>query len=173
MKKILLLSLLTCLQVKAQESILQNSNTKEVVIEDNTYDLDVDLNEKTVLCLKGDYTAPSFKIAIPGINNITYLDHTSPGAPGPCINAGYCREKEGDAFAWGALVDFRFPIFHDLNKPIENVQIRVIRKEVLILTENKRCLRYYVEAVSSTIRGTLFQHEASIPLASGPAEMCN
>lgn len=170
MTKIVLLSLFVGFQAQAQEFIAPDA--KEVVIGDDTYERTVDLNDETVICLQGDYSATSFKIAVPAIDDITYLDHTSPGAPGPCINAGFCRKTEDAQFSFGSTTDFRFPLFHDVSKPKEAVQIRVIRKEVSQVYGGK-CHRYYMEHISATIRGTLFQHVASMPLSSGAAEMCD
>ena len=169
MKAVLFLSLLLSTQVHAQAvgGGLQTPD-KEIIISDRTHRLEVALNTATVLCLTGDYGAHSFKIAVPEINDITYLDHTSPGAPGPCINAGFCKNKEQP---WGASKDERFPIFHDVQKPTEMVDIRVIRKELLQIAEG-RCLRTYMEQISSTIRGTLFQHYAHMPLAETKLEDC-
>ncbi len=163
MKLFILISFIFSIQKAKAES-------KDVLIDDQTYTVDVALNKNTVLCLQGDYGANSFKIAVPQIDDLTFLDHTSPGAPGPCINAGFCKTK--DLPFMGATTDDRFPIFHDLLNPIEMAQVRVIRKEVLTPTTDGRCLRTYVEHISSTIRGTLFQHEAHLPLAELKIENC-
>ncbi len=141
---------------------------KVIIVGDQTYTVDVALNPQTVLCLTGDYGANSFKIAVPQIDDLTFLDHTSPGAPGPCINAGLCKTKDKP---WGSTTDDRFSIFHDLHKPEETAKIRVVRKEVLHLSGG-RCVRNYMEHVSSTIRGVVFQHVASLPLAETSIENC-
>jgi hypothetical protein len=167
MKAFLFLSLM--MTTHAQAQIFDPGPTgKEVILSDQTYTMTVALNPRTVLCLEGDYGARSFKIAVPEIDDVTFLDHTSPGAPGPCINAGFCKNKD---VAWGAETDERFPIFHDLTKPTEVAEIRVIRKEVLSLTATS-CLRTYVEHISSTIRGTEFRHMATLPLSEGPLSDC-
>ncbi len=169
--KAILLSLILSTQVQAQfDEIPPFLVFKEVIIADETYTVDIQLNPQTVLCLVGDYGANSFKIAVPQIADFTYLDHTSPGAPGPCINAGFCKSK--DQPDWGATSDDRFAIFHDLTKPMEVAQIRVVRKEIL-RREGTVCIRNYVEHLSSTIRGTVFQHVASMPLSEAKPEDCN
>ncbi len=167
MKAFILVSLILSTHAEAE---LLPSPFKEVIIADQSYAVEVELNRQTVLCLVGDYGANSFKITVPQIEDFTYLDHTSPGAPGPCINAGFCKSKEQPH--WGATTDDRFAIFHDLTKPTEVAQIRVVRKETFH-REGTACLRTYVEHLSSTIRGTVFQHAASMPLSEAKPEDCN
>lgn len=144
-----------------------SAQEKETIISDTLHDMEVELNPQTVLCLIGDYGATSFKIAVQEINDITYLDHTSPGAPGPCINAGYCQDSNGLL----TEKDFRFPIFHDISKPKEKIQIRLVRKEVNQVM-GTQCVRRYIEELSSTIRGTQFFHLASLPLATLNSNQC-
>lgn len=156
-------------------SLLLNTTitlAKEIVISDETTKLVVPLNEKTVQCLIGDYGASSFKIVVPQIKELTYLDHTSRGAPGPCINAGPCMVKSDGTFFPGGEFDNRFPIFHDALKPTEEIQLRVIKKEK---SENNQgqCIREYIEIVTSTIRGVEFSHERLMPLATLPATECD
>lgn len=160
--KLVVLSLIT------QFALVHTAQAKETIltISDQVVDLTVELNPKTVLCLIGDYSASSFKIAIPAIKHYTRLDHTSRGAPGPCINAGRCNGK------WGRT-DSRLSEFHDVNKPTEDIKLRVIAEEVITFVSANQCVRVYRERLSSIIRGVPFYHEASLQLADVSLETCN
>jgi hypothetical protein len=147
------------------------ATASETVISDTTTEIELDLNTETVQCLVGDYGANSLKIVVPQIKHLAYLDHTSRGAPGPCINAGFCKSSP-DSTRLGQTTDYRLPALHDVNKPTEIVQLRVVKKEVADIS-NGRCVRGYKEEVSATVRGTQFYHQAQIPLASLPLDQCN
>jgi len=147
------------------------ANAKETVISDRTSEIELDLNTETVQCLVGDYGANSLKIVVPQIKHLAYLDHTSRGAPGPCINAGICQSTPGGQ-RLGETTDYRLPLFHEASKPTETVQLRVVKSEVAEVS-NSQCVRGYREVVTTTVRGVSFSHAAQIPLASLPLDQCN
>jgi len=147
------------------------ANAKETLISDRTTEIKLDLNTETVQCLVGDYGASSLKIVVPQIKHLAYLDHTSRGAPGPCINAGVCQSTP-DAQGLSQTTDYRLPLFHDSSKPTETVQLRVVKSEVAEIS-NSQCVRGYKEVVTATVRGVSFYHAARIPLASLPLDQCN
>lgn len=158
---------LTVLSLITQLLLIQIAEAKDftITIRDRVEEFAVELNPKTVLCLVGDYSASSLKIAIPQIKHYTRLDHTSRGAPGPCINAGRCNGKFG-------TTDSRLPLFHDVNKPEEEIKLRVIHEEFVSMNPDLSCTRVYRERLSSIIRGVPFYHEASLRLADGTPEVC-
>lgn len=131
------------------------------VISDYTYDLAIDLNDKTVQCLIGDYGASSLKVVIPDLKELTNLDHTSRGAAGPCVTAGFCNQMH--VFP---PTDTRLSSLITPSKPSENIKLRVVMSEVFFADiQGKRCGHFYREEVSTIIRGIPFNHVREIALA--------
>ncbi len=154
-------------------SISINVQAKEIVIDDTVHEIEVQLSEDTVQCLVGDYGASSFKIVIPDIHYLARLDHTSKGSSGPCINAGYCSTQSNNSsgiFRPGDK-DYRFSLFHNTAKPTEIVNLRVVKKEEMVISNNI-CTRNYSETITAKIRGTDFKHFASVALAPLSVKAC-
>lgn len=149
-----------------------NANADELIVDDSIYDVNIALNEETVQCLVGDYSASSLKIVVPDIIFYANLDHTSAGAPGPCITAGFCKaSKDESDFTFPSATDYRLPIFQDILKPTEKIKMRVLKKEEMSISKNG-CRRLYSETISAVVRGVVFSHYASMPLAEISKEKC-
>ncbi len=146
---------------------LQISQAKEVVISDETYDVNIAMNPSTVKCLIGDYSASSLKIIIPDLKWMTSLDHTSGDSGGPCVTAGFCNGPIG------AGVDTRLPLLTDVTKPFEDIKVRVLKTEVWTAHPgSNRCNHIYVEKVTTTIRGIDFAHTRQIGLSEVELKNC-
>lgn len=146
-----------------------NNLTKTLVISQLDHSILVDLNAKTAQCLVGDYGSSHLKIVVPQLKKIARLDHTSRGAPGPCITAGACDSRN----QIGLPTDSRLPILIDLKNPQETITVNVLMQEVYILNPlQKSCERIYQEIVTSKVRGIDFKHQASMPLASMSYDVC-
>jgi hypothetical protein len=139
-----------------------NAQAKDILISDQTYNLEVKLDKNSVKCLVGDYGASSLKIVVPEIRYFANLDHTSEGSGGPCINAGRCNQGNKDS---------RFSILHDLARPTEQIKLRVLKTENYEIIDDA-CQRSYHEKISSNVRGTDFIHFASAELATLDKKFC-
>ena len=73
-------------------SYAQNFESNEVILHEKHQTLTVALNPSTVLCSRADYSVPMLKVLLPGLEDITLLDHQNRGAGAPCVTTGeICR----------------------------------------------------------------------------------
>lgn len=146
---------------------LHITQAKEVVISDETYDINIAMNPATVKCLIGDYSASSLKVVIPDLKWMTSLDHTSGDSGGPCVTAGWCNGN------FGSMTDTRLPLLTDETKPFEDIKVRVLKTEVwTAYPESNRCNHVYVEKVTTTIRGIDFAHTRQLGLSEVELKNC-
>lgn len=129
------------------------------VIRDLTAPVSIDLNATTVKCSAADYSAPMLKVLVPGLAELTVLNHRNTREGAPCIAAGRCG---------GALGP------QDILKAGEGtveVPMRVTLKKVLTL-DGEVCHVTLVETVRATVRGVPFFHERRQPVADRAAADC-
>lgn len=128
------------------------------VVSDRTTDVEVDLNAKTVKCSAADYSGPMLKVLVPGLADLTLLNHRNTREGAPCIAAGRCGAvgpqdilKSGDG--------------------VESIPVRVVLKKVLSL-DGEVCHVTLVETVTTKIRGIAFFHERMQEVADRAAADC-
>ena len=129
------------------------------VMSDKTTDVGVELDAKTVKCSAADYSGPMLKVRVPGLADLTVLNHRNTRECAPCIAAGRCSATLGpkDILKSG--------------EGSETVPVRVVLKKVLSL-EGDVCHVTLVETVTTAIRGVPFFHERLQDVADRPAADC-
>lgn len=129
------------------------------VVSDRTTTVSTPINDKTVKCSAADYSGPMLKVLVPGLADLTVLNHRNTREGAPCVAAGRCGAQLGpqSILKSGAGVD--------------DVKIRVIlRKETAI--EGQVCRVSLIETVATTIRGVEFHHERVQEVAERTAADC-
>lgn len=129
------------------------------VVSDRTTDVNVDLNAKTVKCSAADYSMPMLKVLIPGLADLTVLNHRNTREGAPCVAAGRCGEELGPDSILKS------------GEGVENVPVRVVLKKV-VAVEGQVCHVTLVETVTTTIRGLSFFHERRQGVADRTAADC-
>lgn len=120
-----------------------------------THQLEVALNENTVLCSRADYAGEFLKVLIPQLADITLLDHQNSGAGAPCLGAGTCRSR------WSPTGPLPSDIINP-EKPTEkiNITVKVFRQTYKTVDQSGKegCEVQIVEELKSNIRGINFYH---------------
>ncbi|MCO4794867.1 MAG: hypothetical protein KC493_14200 [Bacteriovoracaceae bacterium] len=149
MKHLILLALLFTQTALGQDRF----ETKEKLITTNLAQVEIELNEQTVLCSAADYGASFLKVLIPALADLTIMDHQNTGAGAPCVAAGMCEFFPGDG-------GFKPTDILDGNNSTELVDIEVSLTRVFHLDhEEKTCRVSLKENVKTTIRGIEFLHQ--------------
>lgn len=159
-KLIVILLSLTAAVARAEDVEIERARQVET--------LTLNLNEQTVRCLVGDYSSESLKISVPELKGITRFPQTTRGETAPCINAGSCL--------FGKTPDGRRlqpALILDPAKPTEDVEVTIVLKEELSIShEERRCDRSLREYVSATVRGLEFKHADGAYLGELDYETC-
>jgi hypothetical protein len=129
------------------------------VLRDETTNVNVDLNAKTVKCSAADYSMPMLKVLVPGLADITLLNHRNTREGAPCIAAGQCTESLGPQ-----------SILKN-GEGTERIPVRVVLKKVTTI-EGDVCHVSLVETVTTEVRGLPFFHERYQPVADRTAADC-
>lgn len=139
-------------------ALASKAKLDQAIVRDQTTEVPVDLNDKTVKCSAADYSGPMLKVLVPGLADLTVLNHRNTREGAPCIAAGRCGAiGPKDVLKTGAGVDA--------------VKIRVVlRKETSV--EGEVCHVSLVETVSTVIRGIPFHHERVQEVAERSAADC-
>lgn len=157
MKKIFILGLLAL----SNSAFSEDQESVSNLLKHTDREMLIELNEKTVRCLVGDYGASSLKISIPQLRSITMFRHTTRGEVQPCISAGACMEGRNP-------IDVIKP-----GQPTERVSVSVDLYEVLNINHKlKTCDRHLFEKVVSKVRGIGFEHEDYGTLGATNYEAC-
>ena len=136
----------------------QQPELEGTIVSDKTTDVKVDLNSKTVKCSAADYSGPMLKVLVPGLADLTVLNHRNTREGAPCVAAGRC----------GAVGP------QDVLKSgegTETVPVRVVLKK-LVSVEGDVCHVTLSETVHTTIRGIAFFHERFQEVADRAAADC-
>lgn len=129
------------------------------VVSDRTTDVSVDLDEATVKCSAADYSGPMLKVLVPGLADLTLLNHRNTREGAPCIAAGRCSETLGPS-----------AILADGNGSV-TVPVRVVlSKETRV--DGDKCHVTLVETVTTEIRGVPFFHQRRQPMPDRAAADC-
>jgi hypothetical protein len=142
------------------QSAIKDSNAKAslAIVSDRTTEVSVALNAATVKCSRADYSGPMLKVLIPGLADLTVLNHRNTREGAPCVSAGAC----------GALGP------QDILKSgdgVDRIKVRVVlRKETAV--EGEVCHVSLIESVATTIRGLTFRHERLQEVAERTAADC-
>lgn len=132
---------------------LTQASQKAATLSDRTTELDVLLNAETVKCSARDYSASFLKVLIPGLADVTLLNHRNAGEGAPCIAAGRCRG-----------FDEPQALLSRGGERVERVPVRVVLKKETAL-DGELCRVTLVETVNAVIRGVPFFHERRQDLA--------
>lgn len=124
----------------------------ETVLSDQTTDLEIDLNSKTVKCSARGYMSPNLKVLVPGLADITVMNHRNPGEGAPCIAAGDC-------FGTGQTPGITPEDILQSGTGVDTVPVRVILTRVSLPDhEAKVCNVTLKEEIHAIIRGVPFYH---------------
>lgn len=150
-----LLLLASLLNISQAQAARPEQETKETIVHRTTTVVDVDLNEKTVVCSRADYAMPMLKVLIPQLDDITLLEHQNFGATAPCVTTGetcFLGSRSGK----GASPD---DILQG-NPQVVKANVTVTEKRIEY-RDNKEetCLVELVETVETEIRGKKLFHE--------------
>jgi hypothetical protein len=128
------------------------------IVRDQTTDVNVDLNAKTVKCSAADYSGPMLKVLVPGLADLTVLNHRNTKEGAPCVAAGRCGAVGPQDILKGG-------------DGVEKIPVRVVLKKVVSI-EGEVCHVSLVETVTTTIRGLPFFHERFQEVADRAAADC-
>jgi hypothetical protein len=131
----------------------------ESIVADKTTEVDVDLNAATVKCSAADYSMPMLKVLVPGLAELTVLNHRNTREGAPCIAAGRCTETVGPQTILKG------------GEGSERVPVRVVLKKIAAV-DGDACHVTLVETVTTSIRGVPFFHERSQDVADRAAADC-
>jgi hypothetical protein len=129
------------------------------VVRDQTTNVNVELNVKTVKCSSADYSARMLKVLVPGLADLTVLNHRNTAEGAPCVAAGRCDANLGPDTILKA------------GDGVEQVPVRVVLTKVAAI-DGDVCRVALVETVSTTIRGIPFFHERRQEVAERKADDC-
>jgi hypothetical protein len=129
------------------------------IVRDQTTTVKVDLNSLTVKCSAADYSAPMLKVLVPGLADLTVLNHRNTREGAPCVAAGKCTEGFGPENILKS------------GEGSEDVPVRVVLKKVTAV-DGDVCHVSLVETVTTTIRGLAFFHERTQEVAQRAAGDC-
>ena len=172
MKKVLLSTTLMVLvpvlsQLVGSTTYAANDLTREnreALVHTTHHSLTIELNDKTVVCSRADYAEPMLKVLIPGLSDITLLNHQNFRAGAPCVTSGdTCRPSSIRTDRTSAM-----PADILQGRPgTEQVDVTVtlVREEMINHTE-KTCDVVMREKVETLIRGKKFDHERRASLGS-------
>lgn len=128
------------------------------LVSDKTTNVSVDLNAKTVKCSAQDYSMPMLKVLVPGLADLTLLNHRNTREGAPCVAAGQCGQfKPSDILAAG--------------EGTEQIPVRVVLRK-LAEVDGEGCRVTLIETVATKIRGIAFFHERRHELANRVADDC-
>lgn len=164
MKKMILIALaLMATNVQAQQNRFEQ---KEKVVTKNVAQVEIELNQQTVLCSAADYGASFLKILIPALADLTVMDHQNTGAGAPCVAAGMCELFPGSG-------GFNTTDILDGSAPTELVDIEVTLTRVFRLDhEKKTCNVSLREDVLTEVRGIELTHIRFVTLGERPFDDC-
>jgi len=149
-------------------SYAQDFERNEVVLHEKHQTLTVALNPSTVICSRADYSMPMLKVLLPGLEDITLLDHQNRGAGAPCVTTGeICQFNPANN-------NFAKPddILQGRNgDELIAVDVKVSRIE-MIDHANKVCTVQMRETVDTEIRGKKLTHERVADLGDRPYTDC-
>lgn len=144
--------------------------TRETIVHKTITRLDVELNEKTVVCSRADYAVPMLKVLIPGLSDITLLNHQNFGADAPCVTTREACSRLGPHFDFGRAKP------EDIlqGRPgIETVDVTVTEKKIETIDHvEKTCAVELVEEVETVIRGKKLTHARSSALMERSYDRC-
>jgi len=164
MKKLLFILLTICINSTFADE-LPPFEMKEKIVKIKTSEVEVALNEQTVLCSAADYSGYFLKVLIPQLADLTVFNHRNIGAGAPCVAAGPC-----DLFGNGGNTP---DDIIDPNRPTELIKIKVtLKKLFLIDNQKKTCTVSLQEDVATQIRGKAFIHSRSRGIGSRDLEDC-
>jgi hypothetical protein len=134
------------------------SGPEGAIVSDKTTDVKVDLNAKTVKCSAADYSGPMLKVLVPGLADLTVLNHRNTKEGAPCVAAGRCGEiGPKDVLKSG--------------EGSETIPVRVVLQKI-VAVEGDVCHVTLKETVNTTIRGIAFAHERFQEVADRAAADC-
>ncbi len=131
----------------------------ESIVADRTTPVEVALNAKSVKCSAADYSMPMLKVLVPGLADLTVLNHRNTREGAPCIAAGRCGENLGPQTILGA------------GEGTETIPVRVVLKKIASI-DGELCHVTLVETVTTKVRGVAFFHERTQAVADRAAADC-
>ena len=139
------------------------AETREAVVHKTTTTILVDLNDKTVVCSRADYAMPVLKVLIPGLSDITLLNHQNFRAGAPCVTTGEtCARSTAGGFAEAtpeSILQGR--------SGTEQAEVTVTLSRIETIDhKEKTCVVTMREDVETTIRGKRLFHNREADIGS-------
>lgn len=145
-------SMAQCQTAETAETANSGFETKVELVHTKTTDVVLELNSKTVICSRADYSDEFLKVLIPQLAKLTLLDHQNFRAGAPCVAATLCAEKRPSDIL-------------DPKRPKEKTALTVqVKRELTIDHVQKTCSVTLLEDVSTRIRGLDFVHHRQADL---------
>ncbi len=132
-------------------SPLANFENRTIEVHRSRKSVRVELNEKSVLCSRADYSMPMLKVLIPELAEITLLDHQNTGAGAPCVTTGQICDASG-------LVGPELIL--QGRDGVESIDVEVLAERVETVDhQQQKCQVGLRETVNTVIRGQSLTHE--------------
>jgi hypothetical protein len=165
--KLAVLALVPLFTAQNAGAAASDYEVRETIVHVTHNTLQVDLNEKTVICSRADYSMPMLKVLIPGLSGITLLNHQNFGAGAPCVTTGQSCQSfgRGSSTAPADILQGQNGV-----EPVE-VVVTETRLETINHIE-KTCTVRLREHVETVIRGKRLFHDRENELAARRYEDC-
>ncbi len=153
MKKIMMLFAVSLFTVNSFAALNQTE-----IISERVVTVSVDISETSLRHSRSGYSAELVKILIPGLADVTLLDHRNSGEAAPCMAT----------YETNNIVDIV-----QNNPVIESLPMKITLSKIPIINnEENICEIMLIELVESKIRGFRFIHSREQVIASRSVEDC-
>lgn len=129
-----------------------------VVISERTVPLEVKISPETVKLSHADYSMPVVKVLVPGLADVTILDHRNSGEGAPCLATDGTRSPEDVIRGSSTTETLPFTIR--------------LERSVYPDLDAKKCYVLLEEFVSGEIRGYQFTHHRDFQVADRHLDDC-
>lgn len=135
-----------------------NAEISSVVLSDQTIPVTVDISVGRVKLSKADYSSEVVKILVPGLADVTLLDHRNTNEGAPCL-ATYEARQVSEVI--------------QSNPAIETVPMNIkLVKQIYPDVKARKCHVQLFELIETNIRGFKFEHMRSISVGTRHLDDC-
>lgn len=146
--------------------------TKTIELKNESHQISIDLNSKTVRCSDLGYGNVQLKISVLPLEYISFFDHSNRGEAEPCMTAGMMSCLQ-DPFGNGPSGDETSMLDRFRALGLVKTQLQRVLSEKITLNHTQRtCHRRLEETVETDVDGVLFTHFRSGDLGEYPYEVC-
>lgn len=166
-KVMVLLSALALVFTTGASAATDDYEVRETAVHSTRNLLTVNLDEKSVICSRADYSVPMLKVLIPSLADVTLLNHQNFGAGAPCVTTGESCRSFGERTSASPEDILQ-------GKPgVEKIEVVVTATRIEAIDHvQKTCIVNLRENVETQIRGKKLFHLRESELASRSYEDC-